>query len=90
MQERCEERRAYCPVHEEYIASIEVLNNNIAWLTKIGKWVVGTLVTVALVVMGAVTTFSYKAGDAYAQIQTNTKSVELLTEVIKKEITHGR
>jgi hypothetical protein len=68
----------FCPVHEEYIQSIAVLNNNIQWLTKIGRWVAATLVTASLFVLGAIGTFMYKANDAYAQIQTNTKAIELI------------
>lgn len=82
-----EERRAqpFCGVHSEYIESIAILNNNIQWLTKLGKWVVGTLVTASLVVCGAVGTFAYKANEAYGQIQKNTAVLELIMKHEKKE-----
>jgi len=78
-----------CEVHEEYIQSIAVLNNNIQWLTRIGKWVVGTLVTASLFILGAIGTFTYKASEAYAQIQKNTAAIEHMIQHEKVEASNG-
>jgi len=79
-------------IHEDYaehLATLNrkmaVLNNNIDWVVRIGRWAIATMVTVAIVVTGAVGTYMWRASDVYAQVQKNTQAIHYVLEHEKKE-----
>lgn len=56
------------------------LAKDIDWIRRLGKWFVGTMLTIGLVFAGGVATFAYKAIDVYAQVAQNTDFRKQLAE----------
>jgi len=81
-----------CPLHKEQaqtIASISVtmaeIANNVLWITKIGKWGLGTVGAIILIAIGVASSFNEKLTDVYVSVRQSEVRIASLVAEQNKE-----